>query len=100
MVTTSFQAIKAMLKADPPGTAQWRVLLSAAPDAHRDQLLTRGQAAKLLRVSVRTFDRIAKAHLQSVRYGRRCIRFRLSDVEGLMAPGEHHYLLATQTAAS
>jgi len=64
-----------------------RVTLNQIQEEPR--LLTRNEAAAILRVGVRTFDRYAaEGKVPKVSLSARSVRFRLSDIEALVASSE------------
>jgi phage terminase Nu1 subunit (DNA packaging protein) len=47
--------------------------------AVRDELVTREELARIMRVSVPTVDRMRRDGMPHITYGRRLVRFRVAD---------------------
>ena len=91
MNSLSFDALRTMVRADPPTAEQWRALtrLSSEGTAQAtDRLLSLPVVAGRLGMSARHVKRLAHdGVLPPVRLGRRCVRYRESDVARLIVDG-------------
>ena len=89
MQRPTYDAVRAMFRADPPSPQQLDGLTSLLPGELRpppDRMLTTAEAAQRLGVCRRQVQRWASAGLLPARkYGRRCVRFRESDIVRFMA---------------
>lgn len=91
MNSLSFDALRTMLRADPLTPDQWQALNRLSPDGTpraTDRLLALPVVAGRLGMSERHAKRLARdGVLPAVRLGRRCVRYRESDVARLIVDG-------------